>query len=115
MPYLSLHTNAEPTPSEKEAFLIAASHAVSEHLGKSEDYFMGTVTDCCTLYFSGNQEPGAMVELASIGFNEEHAGGMAGILCELVSSHFHVPQDRIYVRFHDSTRSMWGWNGKTFG
>jgi len=76
---------------------------------------MASVSDCCTLYFSGSQEPAAMVELASIGLTEAQAGSLAGILCELVSTHFHVPQDRIYVRFHDSARAMWGWNGKTFG
>ncbi len=76
---------------------------------------MGAVDDGLNMVFGGSTDPVALVEVAALGLSAAHSRSLAGPISSLVTQHFNVPGARIYVRFQDSERSMWAWNGNTFG
>ena len=66
------------------------------------------------MVFAGTENPLAYLELKSIDLNEEQTPALSQALCELVGEYCGIAQDRVYIEFSNSKRSMWGWNGKTF-
>ena len=115
MPYLNVQTNQAVPRAVESKFLQAAGERLSVELGKSEKYFMGAIGDETAMRFDSSEGPAAFVELAAIGLPEEKTEPLSRLLCELVETHLSVPADRVYVRFQNTERTMWGWNGKTFG
>ena len=114
MPYLSVQTNCTITESDQTEFLAIAAERISSELEKSERYFMGAIRPPGTMRFDATDDPTAFFELAAIGLPEEKTEPLSRLLCELAETHLNIPQDRVYVRFQNSERNMWGWNGKTF-
>lgn len=114
MPLLSIETNVELAPELIPDMLHAASVAVAEQLGKSEQYVMVRFDRTPHMLFAGQDTALAYLELKSIGLPESATSGLSAALCELVSDHLGVQPDRVYIEFNDVPRSMWGWNGGTF-
>lgn len=114
MPLLSIETNVDLAPERIPEILRAASASVSEHLGKSEQYVMVRFDHNPDMLFAGSDAALAYLQLKSIGLPESATPSLAAALCELISEHLGVPGDRTYIEFEDVSRSMWGWNGRTF-
>jgi phenylpyruvate tautomerase PptA (4-oxalocrotonate tautomerase family) len=114
MPYLSIQTNQKVDDSTGRELMRKASQAVSEILGKSENYVMVAMPQTVPLIFAGSDEPAAYLELKSIGLPTDATAKISQSLCALISAGLDVPQERIYIEFANAERSMWGWNGKTF-
>jgi phenylpyruvate tautomerase PptA (4-oxalocrotonate tautomerase family) len=115
MPYLKIQTNVALNQPDREALAGEASQLVSGILGKPEDYVMVAVTDGVTMSFAAGGGPCAYIELHSIGLTREQAGESVAALCETVGRSLGVAGDRIYVNCQAAERTMWGWNGATFG
>lgn len=114
MPYLKIQTNREPDAAAARDLLGRASKLVAEQLGKSENYVMVALDPPRPMLFAGSDAPAAYLELKSIGLPENRTGELSAALCALVEEAIGVPGERIYIEFADASRSMWGWNGKTF-
>jgi hypothetical protein len=65
--------------------------------------------------FGGSDAPAAYLELHSIGLGADKARQCVGELCPLIESWLGVEARRVYVNCRDAERTMWGWNGDTFG
>ena len=50
-----------------------------------------------------------------IGLAESLIADTSQALCALVTAETGIGAERIYIEFTDAPRSMWGWNGGTFG
>lgn len=112
MPLLKIQTNQTITDSSD--LLAELSKKVSSMLGKPENYVMIMVEDKISMCFAGNTDPAIFAELKSINFPEDKTPEFSAEICSLLSRSLKVSQDRIYIEFSNASRSMWGWNGRTF-
>ena len=67
MPFARIDTNVSLDDATRSTVLSAVSKLISDTLGKSERFVMVMLRCDQQLYFAGNQDPAAIVELASIG------------------------------------------------
>jgi phenylpyruvate tautomerase len=115
MPYLKIQTSVALADHDRSVVAIKASKLMSQVLGKSEDYVMVAVEDAVKMLFAGGDGAAAYFELHSIGLSAEQARESVGELCRLAGESLGVAADRVYVNCRDAERTMWGWNGDTFG
>ncbi len=114
MPYLKIQTNLPLTRKAERAILRNASQLVAELLSKPESFVMVALEANIPMLFAGSDEPVAFLELKSIGLPAKRTKDLSEALCELIEGHLAVPRDRVYVKFIDVKRGMWGWKGDTF-
>ncbi len=115
MPYLNIQTNQSLNPEAQDKLLSEGSKLVASALGKSEDYMMVSLQDGAPMLFGGKPDPTALLELNSLGIPEGATKEICKQLCALVDSVAEIPPERVYVKFNDIQRSMWGWKGDMFG
>lgn len=114
MPLLQVTSNIPLSDTEKNNALQTLSKAVSELLGKSEDYVMTSWTSA-KMTMAGSDAPAAFLDFHSIRLPEESTSQLSKELCERLSLTVEVRADRVYINFHNVAPNLWGWNGKTFG
>lgn len=115
MPYLNIQTNRKLSAEQHTIILQKSSALVASVLGKPEQYVMVALKDEVPMLFAGSDAPLAYLELKSIGLQADKTKVFAKEFCQFVSDELDIPGDRVYVKFNDAQRSMWGWNGDTFG
>ncbi len=114
MPYLKIQTNALLDDGVGKEILHEASGLVSQELGKPEKFFMGAVEPGVEMVFDGSDAPLAFLELRALGLPGQKTKDLCKLLCELVEDKAGIPKERVYVKFLDVNRGMWGWNGDMF-
>lgn len=114
MPYLKIQTNLPLTKKAERAILKTASQLVAELLEKPENFVMVALQPDTPMLFAGSDEPVAFLELKSIALPAQRTKVLCEALCKLIEGHLGVPSDRVYVKFIDVKRGMWGWKGDTF-
>lgn len=114
MPYLKIQTNLPLSKKAERAVLRNASQLVAELLEKPESFVMVALETDTPMLFAGSDEPVAFLELKSIGLPAKQTKDLSEALCQMIEGHLGVPSDRVYVKFIDVKRGMWGWKGDTF-
>ena len=114
MPYLNIQTNLPLTRRAERIVLRNASVLIATELGKPEEFVMLALQDNVHMLFAGNDEPVAFLELKAIGLPVRRTKALCAKLCDLVERHLGIPSSRVYVKFIDVRRGMWGWKGDTF-
>ncbi|MEM7013286.1 MAG: phenylpyruvate tautomerase MIF-related protein [Verrucomicrobiota bacterium] len=114
MPFLELQTNQTLTSEKEAAFLDAATAALADALQKPERVFMSVAHSGLNLRMGGSADPAAVLDLDALGVPDGQTNALTELLTNLVVDHLGVPPERIFVRFQNYERSMWGCNGKTF-
>jgi len=114
MPYFKIQTNASPTKKVGRTLLKVASALVAHELEKPENFVMVALQPKTEMLFSGTDAPVAFLELKSIGLPGKKTKALSQVLCTLVEEHLKISKERIYVKFIDVNRGMWGWKGDTF-
>ena len=111
MPLLSISTNAK---IKNEPILLAkSSDFIASLIGKPENFVMVKLTHSLPMYFAGNDELCAFIEIKSIG--SLAPSKMSKSICEFFSNELEIPAERIYVYFQDVDSNQWAWNSRTFG
>lgn len=112
MPLITTKVSTEIT-KEKELSLKAQFGKAIELIGKSEGWLMVDFQDNCRLYFKGESDPSAMIEVDLLGKASDSAyAALTQKLTEIVSAELGVQKDRIYVKYNEFDR--WGYNGINF-
>lgn len=114
MPYLKIQTNLPLTKRAERAVLRNASLLVAELLEKPESFVMVAMQADTPMLFAGSDEPVAFLELKSVGLPAKKTKQLCQSLCELIEGHLGIARDRVYVKFIDVNRGMWGWKGDVF-
>lgn len=114
MPYLKIQTNLPLSRKAERAVLKTASTLVAEELDKPEAFVMVAVQANTPMLFAGSDDPVAFLELKAIGLPARKTKRLSEALCNLVQEHLGIPSSRVYVKFIDVRRGMWGWQGDTF-
>ena len=111
MPLLNISTNKKI--KNEQILLLKSSEFISSLLKKPEDFVMVKLIDSLKMCFSGNNEPCCFIEIKSIGSIEPSE--MSKPICNFFSNELDIPNERIYIFYHDVDPKMWAWNGRTFG
>ena len=114
MPFLELQTNQSPPQHGENKFMDAAVTAVARELKKPENIFMTAAHIHVNMQMGGSREPVACIDLAALGLEDNETGPLTAMLCHLATKHLGVSPERVFVRFQNYERSMWGCDGKTF-
>jgi len=112
MPYLKIQTNREV--ADKEFLMKEMTGLLVDLLAKPEKYIMIAVEPVADMYFGGNNEPAAFVELKSIGLPIGSTPKLSEAICKSLHLHLGISQERVYIEFSDAPRHMFGWNSGTF-
>ncbi|GHC11710.1 phenylpyruvate tautomerase MIF-related protein [Cerasicoccus arenae] len=115
MPYLNIQTNQSISPESQDKLLRDSSRIVANGLGKSEEFMMVSIKDETPMMFGGQPGPTAFLEIKSVGIPGGKTKDICRALCDLVYSVAEIPPERVYVKFNDVQRSMWGWKGDMLG
>jgi phenylpyruvate tautomerase PptA (4-oxalocrotonate tautomerase family) len=114
MPYLKIQTNLPMSKQAERNILKDASLLVAQELGKPEEFVMIAVQPDTPMLFAGTDDPVAFLELKSIGLPAQRTKQLSQTLCTLINRHLGIRPERVYVKFIDVRRGMWGWKGDTF-
>ncbi|MDG1301084.1 MAG: phenylpyruvate tautomerase MIF-related protein [Opitutae bacterium] len=114
IPLIQITSNLALTDAEKSNCLQTLSKAVSELLGKSEDFVM-TSWISAKMTMAGTEHPTMLVDLRAIRLAEDAPLRLTAELCERIRLTTDIQADRIYITYRNEPPSNWGWNGKTFG
>ena len=111
MPLLNISTNKEI--KNEEILLAKSSNFISSLIGKPENFVMVKLTHSSSMYFAGNDEFCAFIEIKSIG--SLLPSKMSKPICEFFSIELEISEERIYIYFQDVEPNNWAWNKRTFG
>ena len=114
MPFLELQTNQTLSRSDQNSFLDTAVTVIAQQLDKPEQFFMSVAHTGLNLRMAGSDEPAACVDLAGLGLTSEYTDALTASLTELTVARLGIAPGRVFVRFQNYERSMWGCNGQTF-
>lgn len=114
MPYLKIQTNLPLSEKAEETVMKSASALVARELEKPESFVMIALQADTPMLFAGTDEPVAFLELKSVGLPARKTKALSQVLCELVGQHLGIAKERVYVKFIDVNRGMWGWKGDVF-
>lgn len=115
MPLLRISTAKQVAAEDQEKLLTDVSALVAEGVGKPVGYVMTQFERLETMTFGGSADPACFLQLKSIGLPEAKTKELSATLCEFVEERLGVPSSRVYIEFVDAPRTMWGFNGSTFG
>ena len=117
MPFIKVQSSVKsPDAQVVEDLLKSLSSKLAQHLGKPESYVMTSFEPEVSMSFAGTFDPVCYIEIKSIGtMNPNQTKAMSQDFCQQINEKLGVPENRIYLEFIDVKRTMWGWNGSTFG
>lgn len=112
MPFINTITNKKIS-KENEINLKSQFGKAITLLGKSESWLMLSFTHSDSMYFQGNNNLMAMVEVKLFGRASSNAyDNMTAKLTEIISNELEISPNRIYIKYEEC--SHWGWNGNNF-
>ena len=114
MPTCFLETSAPKNVEAEKAFCIAASAKSAEMTNKPEAYVMTKATSGVTMTFAGSFDPCANIRICCIGMDQGVHNNFAAEMTALVTEHFGVPGDRVFIEFKAPQGADYAHNGNTF-
>ncbi|CAF2070590.1 unnamed protein product [Rotaria magnacalcarata] len=113
MPYLTVQTNVADNQITND-FLKQLSAKVAQSLGKPETYVAVHVVAGQKLFFSGTNDPAAVMELTSIGLPTNKTASISKEIMSLFEEKLNIQTSRIYIKFTNIAGNMMGWDKGTF-
>ena len=112
MPYIDVKTNAKLQDKQIEDIKAELGKAITVFPGKSETWLMCGLSQVDNMFFQGNGDVCAFVEVKLFGSVDESASSdFTRIICDVLAEHG-IPASRVYVRYEGGTQ--WGWNNGNF-
>ena len=98
---------------EKEENLKAEFGKAIELINKSESWLMVDFQENCHLWFKGDDEPCAMIEIDLFGkASDSGYNALTKAITDIVSDNLGIDKGRIYVKYNEI--SHWGYSGFNF-
>eukprot|EP01113_Clastostelium_recurvatum_P030906 TRINITY_DN3807_c0_g1_i1.p2 TRINITY_DN3807_c0_g1~~TRINITY_DN3807_c0_g1_i1.p2 ORF type:complete len:117 (+),score=33.23 TRINITY_DN3807_c0_g1_i1:257-607(+) len=115
MPHIAITTNQSIDASTTDAFMKQASEVAAKETGKPEKWIMISIQERVSMIMGGTPGPVAAVRISNIGeLAKERVAVLAKSLTSLLTSHFKVSGERVYIMFEYPHPSAYAWNGNTF-
>ncbi len=114
MPYINCITNIKIKNSDVLKSELAK--ALDSIANKVEKWLMVSVQSEEKLYFQGNDNPAAFIEIKYIGtFSSEVKIKLTEAFGKILEKYGNIPFDRVYINFIGVRAEDWGWNGNLLG
>ena len=113
MPVLTIQTNIA-AGLVTDDLLKQLSAKVAKAVGKPEQYVAVHVSPAQKLFFSGTNEPAAVMELTSIGLPSGQTANLSKEIMTFLEDKLNIPADRMYLKFTNVSGNMFGWSKGTF-
>ncbi|KAJ6699721.1 D-DOPACHROME DECARBOXYLASE [Salix purpurea] len=115
MPTLNLHTNIPVDAVTTSDILKDATKALSKIIGKPESYVMVVLHGGVPIVFAGTEAPAAFAEVISIGgLGQSVNAKLSSTIADILQTKLSIDSSRFYIKFFDSPRPFFGFNGTTF-
>ncbi len=112
MPYIKTTANLS-IPQDKMIIIKENLGKEIAILDKVEQWLMVDFCENSPLYFQGNNQPAAMVQVELFGESQPDAcSRMTAAITRILTEQLPIPADRIFVNY--SEHRYWGWNGTNF-
>ena len=110
MPYIATTSNVSISSRKKEAIKERMGQAIELIPGKAESWLMLSFRDNVHMYFKGDDEPCAIMQVKHFGAADEDAyANLTEALTDIIREELDIDPDRIYVAYEEI--NTWGWNG----
>ena len=110
MPYIATTTNVSVSSRKKESIKERMGQAIELIPGKSESWLMLSFRDNVNMYFKGDDEACAILQVKLFGTADEEAyAKLTESLTDIIREELDIDPDRIYVAYEEI--NTWGWNG----
>ena len=110
MPYIATTANVGIPNRKREAIKGRMGKAIELIPNKSEDWLMLSFRDNVQMYFRGEDDPCAIVQVKLFGTADEDAyANLTEALTDIIREELDIEPDRIYVAYEEI--NTWGWNG----
>ncbi|KAG6771468.1 hypothetical protein NC652_015990 [Populus alba x Populus x berolinensis] len=119
MPTLNLFTNIPVDAVTTSDILKDATKALSKIIGKPESvkypYVMVVMHGGVPIVFAGTEAPAAFAEVISIGgLGQSVNAKLSSTIADILQTKLSIDSSRFYIKFFDSPRPFFGFNGTTF-
>ena len=113
MPYIATTSNVSISSRKKEAIKERMGQAIELIPGKTESWLMLSFRDNVHLYFKGDDEPCAIMQVKLFGTaDEESYANLTEALTDIIREELDIDPDRVYITYEEI--GVWGWNGGNF-
>lgn len=108
MPYIDAKFSVKIDEEKEKVLSEKLTNSITAIPGKSVSHLMLNISDCCRLYFRGeNKEPSAIFEVKIFGTSTKEAyEAMTARLCEIAKDELGIDGGNVYVKFDEV--KYWG-------
>ncbi|KAI3472838.1 hypothetical protein Pfo_029967 [Paulownia fortunei] len=104
MPCLDISTNVNLHGIDTDSLFSDLTKAVSQIVGKPENFVMILVKGSVALTFGGNKEPAALAEIVSMGgINTEVKRKLIATIGSILQNKLSIPRTRFVLKVFDAT------------
>ena len=113
MPYIKTTTNAGVTAEQEQTIKARLGKAIEIIPGKSERWLMLSINPDVKMYFHGDNDKMAFVEVSIFGrASQQNYQALTAEITKILGEELGIAPDYVYVKYEES--SYWGWNGSNF-
>ena len=113
MPYIETTTSVAVSGKREQAIKERMGKAIELIPGKTESWLMLSFRDNVSMYFKGDDEPCAIMQVKLFGTADEEAyANLTETLTDIIREELDIDPDRIYSTYEEI--GVWGWNGGNF-
>ena len=113
MPYIKTTTNVGVSAGQEQAIKQKLGKAIEIIPGKSERWLMLSIIPDVKMYFHGDADKMAFVEVSIFGrASQQNYQALTAEITKILGDELGIPSDYVYVKYEES--SNWGWNGSNF-
>ena len=113
MPYICTTTNVGISAEKEKALKQKLGKAIELLPGKSERWLMLSFVPETKMYFHGDSDNMAFVDVSIFGKSSpQNYQSLTSEITKILNEELGIEKDCIYVKYEES--SYWGWNGSNF-
>ena len=113
MPYIKTTTNVDVTAEKEQIIKQKLGKAIEIIPGKSERWLMLSINPDVKMYFHGDEDKMAFVEVSIFGkASPQNYQSLTAEITRILCEELGIASDYIYIKYEES--SYWGWNGSNF-
>lgn len=113
MPFIHVRTSGKISAERKQELKADFGKQIGLLPGKTEQWLMIQFEEGCGLYFQGNEDPCALLDISVYGgAGSEAYENLTRALSGDIEKVLGIPGNRIYVKYAET--EYWGWNKENF-
>lgn len=113
MPYIKTTTNVGVSADKEKIIKQKLGKAIEIIPGKSERWLMLSINPDVKMYFHGDEDNMAFVEVSIFGkASSQNYQALTVEITKILGEELGIAPDFVYIKYEEN--SYWGWNGSNF-